>query len=115
MGALESKAGENVMKWCPGCCCMGQELPVEVQHAQKSAELTGGFGRVAILKMGYSFFQGLGTLSGHLVTKEGGLGCLEDTLYQVDEDSVPQELSERACRCCLCSLSDREKMRMSSK
>jgi hypothetical protein len=49
VGALEFEAGENVMKWCLGCCCMGQELPVEVQNAQKFAELTGGFGRVTFL------------------------------------------------------------------
>jgi hypothetical protein len=49
---------------------MGQKSPIEVQCAQKTTELTGGLGRVAVLKMGYSFFQRLGILGGHLVTKE---------------------------------------------
>jgi hypothetical protein len=57
---------------------MRQESRVEGQHAQEKAELTGGFGRVAILKMSYSFFQGSGILCGHLVTKEGEFECLED-------------------------------------
>jgi hypothetical protein len=48
--------------------------------------MTGGFRTVAVLKMGYSFFQRLGTLGGHLVTEEGDLGCSEDALRRVDED-----------------------------
>jgi hypothetical protein len=65
---------------------VGQKSRIEIQHAQETPELTGGFGRVAVLKMGYSFFQRLGTLSGHLVTEEGDLGCSEDALRQVEED-----------------------------
>jgi hypothetical protein len=30
---------------------MGQKSPMEVQHAQKSMELTGGLGRVAVLDL----------------------------------------------------------------
>jgi hypothetical protein len=77
------------MKWCLGGCGVGQKSPVEVQHAQKTAELTGGLERVAVLKMGHSSFQRSGTLGGHLVTEEGDLGCSEDALYRFDEDLVP--------------------------
>jgi hypothetical protein len=94
VGALESGAGENVMKWCLGCRRMGQESRVEVQHAQKMAELTGGIGRVAILKMNYSFFQGSGTLCGHIVTEEDDFGCSEDGTRRVDEDPIPLDLVE---------------------
>jgi hypothetical protein len=52
------------------------------------AELTGSLGRLAALKIGYSFFQRLGTLRGHLVSEEGDLGCSEDALRRVDEDPV---------------------------
>jgi hypothetical protein len=45
-------------------------LSVEVQHSQETAELTGDFGRVVALKMGYQFFQRFGTLGRNLVTKE---------------------------------------------
>jgi hypothetical protein len=38
--------------------------------------------------MGYLFFQGLGTLSEHLVTEEGDLWCSEDSLCWGDEDPV---------------------------
>jgi hypothetical protein len=68
---------------------VGHISSVEVQHAQKTVELIGGLGRLAVLKMGYSFFRRLGTLGGHLVTEEGDLGCLEDALRQVDENPVP--------------------------
>jgi hypothetical protein len=44
--------------------------------------------RLAVLEMGYSFFQRSGTLGEHLVTEEGDLGCLEDALRRVNEDSV---------------------------
>jgi hypothetical protein len=52
-------------------------------------ELTGVLWRVAVLEMGHLFFQRLGTLGRHLVTEESDLGCLEDSLHQVDEDIVP--------------------------
>jgi hypothetical protein len=58
------------MKWCLGGCCVWQKSPVEVHHAQKTAELTGGLGRVAVLEIGYSIFQKLGTFGRHLVTDE---------------------------------------------
>jgi hypothetical protein len=68
---------------------VGQISPVEVQHAQETAELTGGLGRMAVLEMGYSFFLRFGIFDGHLVTEEGDLDCSEDTLRRVDEDPVP--------------------------
>jgi hypothetical protein len=70
------------------CCHIGQISPVEVQHAQETAELTGCLGRLAVLKMGYSF-QRLRALDRHVVTKEGDLRCSEDALCQVDEDPIP--------------------------
>lgn len=75
MRVLDSGSGENVVKWCLLCYCVGRELPVEVQHAQETAEQTGGLGRLAVLKVGCSFFQRFGTLSRHFVTKEGDLGA----------------------------------------
>jgi hypothetical protein len=30
VGTLDSVAGECVVKWCPGGCCVGQESPVEI-------------------------------------------------------------------------------------
>jgi hypothetical protein len=44
--------------------------------------------------MGYLFFQGLGTLSIYLVTKESDLGCSEDALCWVDEDPISLKLVE---------------------
>jgi hypothetical protein len=67
---------------------VGQESPVIVQHAQETAELTGGFGRLAFLKVGHSFFQRFGALGGHLITEEGDLTCSEDALHRVDEDTI---------------------------
>jgi hypothetical protein len=60
---------------------MEQKSPVVVHHAQETAKLTGGFGRLVVLKASYSFFQRLGTLSGHLITEE-------DALRRFQEDSV---------------------------
>jgi hypothetical protein len=57
VAAFESGAEENVMKWCLGDPRVVHKSPVGVQHAQKTAELTGGLGRVAVLKMGYPFVQ----------------------------------------------------------
>jgi hypothetical protein len=75
---------------------VGQKSPVEVQHTQKSTELTGGLWRVAVLKMGYSLFQRLTTFCGHLVTEEDDLGCPEVTLRRVDDDPVPLDLGEES-------------------
>jgi hypothetical protein len=49
--ALDSEAGENVVKWCPGGCRMGQKSPIEVQHAQKTTDLTNGPVRVVVLEL----------------------------------------------------------------
>jgi hypothetical protein len=76
------------MKWCSGGHRVWQNSPVEVQHTQKLAKLTGGLGMLAVLKMGYSFFQRSGTLGGHL-TEKGDLGCTEDLFRRVDENPVP--------------------------
>jgi hypothetical protein len=47
---------------------------------------------MAVLEMGHSFFQSLGTLGGHLVTEEGDLRCSKDALHQLDEDPIPLKL-----------------------
>jgi hypothetical protein len=77
VGTLDSGAGENVVQWCLGGRSVGQKSPVEVEHAQKLTELTGGLWRVAVLEMGHSLFQRLRTFGGHLVTEENNLGCLK--------------------------------------
>jgi hypothetical protein len=59
-------------------------------------DLTGGLWRVAVLVMGHSFFQRLRTLSRHLVTEEGDLGCWEDALRGVDDDPIPLKLGEES-------------------
>jgi hypothetical protein len=69
---------------------------MEVHHVQKSTELTGGLGRLAVLEMGHSFFQRLETLGGHLVTVEGVLVCPEDGLRRVNNDPVPLKLVEES-------------------
>jgi hypothetical protein len=51
---------------------------------------------VAVLEMGHSFFQRLGTLGGHLVSEEGDLGCSKDTIRRVDEDPVPLKSVEES-------------------
>jgi hypothetical protein len=89
VGAIDSGVKQNVVQWRLGGRRMRQKSPIEVQHAQKWAELTGGLRRIAALEMGHSFFQRLGTIDGHLVTEEGDLGCSKDTLHWVDEDPVP--------------------------
>jgi hypothetical protein len=61
---------------------------------------------VAVLEVGHSLFQRLGTLGGNLVTEEGDLGCWKDALRWVDDDPVPLKLVEESCSC---SSSDREK------
>jgi hypothetical protein len=75
---------------------VGQKSPGEVQHGQKSTELTGGLWRVAVLEMGHSLFQRLRTFGGHLVTEEGNFGCSEDALCRVDDDAIPLELGEES-------------------
>jgi hypothetical protein len=72
---------------------VGKKSPIDVQHTQKTTELTGGLGRTAV-KMGRSFFHRLGTLGGHLVTEEGDFGCPEDALRRVEEDTVLLKLVE---------------------
>jgi hypothetical protein len=72
------------MERCLGSSSVEQISPVKVQHAKKSTELTGGLRRRAVLKMGHSFLQWLGTLGGHFVTEEGDLGRSEDTFCRVD-------------------------------
>jgi hypothetical protein len=71
-------------------------IALEVQHAQKSTELTGDVGRVRILEMGHSFFQRSGALGKHLLTEDGDLGCLEDALGRVDDYPVLLELGENS-------------------
>jgi hypothetical protein len=71
-----------------------QKSPVEIQHAQEAAELTGGLRRGAVLNMGHSVFKLSGTLGGHLVDEEGYLGCSENTLRRVDQDPVSLKLCE---------------------
>jgi hypothetical protein len=75
---------------------VGKKSPVEVQHAQKSTELTGGLWRMAVLKIGHSLFQRMRTFGEHLVTEEGDLGCSEDTLRRVDDHPVPLESGEES-------------------
>lgn len=57
-------------------------------------ELTGGLRRLAVLKMGYSFFQRLGTLGRHLVTEESDLRLSEYALCRVDEATTYLKLVE---------------------
>jgi hypothetical protein len=96
MGALDSGAGKNVVQWYLGGRCVGQKSPMEVHHARKSTELTSGLWRMTVLEMGYSFFQRLGSLGGHLVTEEGDLGLSEDALHRVDVDTIPLKLVEES-------------------
>jgi hypothetical protein len=73
VSALESGAGENVMQ-----CCLGwppREAEIARVSAQKTVELTGGRGMVAVSQTGYSIFQRLGILGGDFVSEEGHLGC----------------------------------------
>jgi hypothetical protein len=94
--ALDSGSGENVVKWWLVCRRVGQKSPIEVKHAQETAELTGGLGRETVLEVGYSFFQRLGTLGGQLATEEGDLGCSEDALRRVDDYTVPLKSVEES-------------------
>jgi hypothetical protein len=88
VGALDSGAGRKVVQWCLGGRLLGQKSYINVQHAQKSAELTGGLGMLAVLELCHLFFQRLGTFNGYLVTEEGDFGCSKDTLRRVDENPV---------------------------
>jgi hypothetical protein len=49
---------------------------------------------MAVLEVGHPLFQRLGTRGGHLVTKEGDLGCLENARCRVDDDPIPPKLIE---------------------
>jgi hypothetical protein len=49
---------------------------------------------LAVLEIGHSFVQRLGTLYGHLVTEEGELGCPKAALRRVDDDPIPLKLVE---------------------
>jgi hypothetical protein len=89
VGALDSGTGENVVQWCLDGRSVGRTSPLEVQHTQKSTELTGVLWRVAVLEMGHSLFQRLRILGRHLVTEKGDFGCLEDAFRRVDDDPVP--------------------------
>jgi hypothetical protein len=80
MRTLDSGAGESGMERCLDSSSVGQKSPVKIQHAQEAPELTGGLRRLAVLQMGHSFLQWLGTLGGHFVTEEGDPGCPEDAL-----------------------------------
>jgi hypothetical protein len=73
---------------------VGQESPVEVYHAQKPTELAGSLWRVAVLEIGHSLVQRLGTLGRHLVTEEGDLGCPKDALRRVHDGPIPLKLVE---------------------
>jgi hypothetical protein len=75
---------------------VGQKSPVEVQHAQKSTELTGGLWMVAVLEMGHSPFQKLRTFGEHLVTEEGNLEYSKDALRLVDDDPIPLKLGQES-------------------
>jgi hypothetical protein len=88
------------VKWCLVCCSVGQESPVVVQHARVTAELTGGFGRLALLKVSHSSFQRFRALDGHLITEEGDIGYSEDAVRRVDDDPALLNSSKRARRCC---------------
>jgi hypothetical protein len=84
------------VQWCLSGRILGQKSPAEIQHAQKSTELTGGLLRVAVLEMVHSFFQRLRSFGGHLVTEEGNLGCSEDALRRVDLDLIPLKLGKES-------------------
>jgi hypothetical protein len=86
VGALDFGSGEDIEKWCLMCYRVRQESPEIVQHAQETAELTCGFGRLAFLKVGHSFFQRLGALSRHLIIKENDFGYSEVALRRFDEN-----------------------------
>jgi hypothetical protein len=55
VGALDSGAGDNIVKWCVGGRRVGQESRVEIPHAQSTEELIGGLGSVGVLMIHYSF------------------------------------------------------------
>jgi hypothetical protein len=82
VGALDSQAEKNVMKWCLG--------------DRQTAELTGGLRRIVVLEMGYSFFKRWRTVGRHLVTEGGDLGCSEHALHWVDEDPLPLKSVEES-------------------
>jgi hypothetical protein len=69
-----------------------QKPSVEVQHAKRPTELTGGLRRGAVLEVGHSLFKRLRNFGGNLVTEEGDLGCSKDALSRIDEDPVSLKL-----------------------
>jgi hypothetical protein len=54
MAALESGAEKNAVQSCMGGRRVGLKSPVEIQHAQKSTEISCCLGRGAILEMSHS-------------------------------------------------------------
>jgi hypothetical protein len=70
VGFLDNGARGNVVKWGLGGRRVGQKLLVDIQHVLRTADLTGGLGRLAVVEMGYSFFQRLGTLGEYFVTEK---------------------------------------------
>jgi hypothetical protein len=50
---------------------------------------------VAVLEVGHSFFQRLGTLGGYLVTEKGDLRSPEDALCWVDDDPISHTALKR--------------------
>jgi hypothetical protein len=81
---------------------MGQKSHVEVQHAQKSTELTVGLWRVAVLEMGHSLFQRLRTFGGNLVTEEGNSGARKMHFARLIMIPYLWSWVKRALRCCSC-------------
>jgi hypothetical protein len=57
MRSLDSGAGKNVMERCLGGSGVGHKSPVEIQHAQEAAKLTGGLRRGAVLELSHSIFE----------------------------------------------------------
>jgi hypothetical protein len=49
---------------------------------------------VAILEIGHSFVQRLGTLGRHLVTEEGDIGRPKDALRRVGDNPIPLKVVE---------------------
>jgi hypothetical protein len=96
VGALESGAGEKIIRWCLAGRRVGQISPVEIYNGQKTAKLTDVLGRVAVQKMGYLFMQRSETPGGHIVTEKCDLGGTENTLRQVDENPVHMKSAEES-------------------
>jgi hypothetical protein len=89
MGTLDFRAREDIVHWCLGVGCMWYETPVEIQHAKKPTELTGGLRWLVFMEVGHSLLQRLRTFGGPLVAEEGDLRCSNGSLSRVDYDAVP--------------------------